>query len=235
MLAGQTGYGSNGIENFLFPLEDMFITQGEWEYTYSHDGTYAMDFQGWADGQRVYKCPVYAPFDCHCIEIYGSSAPAVLWESDNPVNFIDGTYDYACISFTHEDNTFQVRHVGDRKRQGEVISHTGTMGASGDHVHIEAKKGVGVTSGSNYYQNSYGWYMLKGSTHLYDLMGVNDTVITRDYYDNHNGQRIYYYWYSFQVNNPRPVPPTPTFRKSQFPWVLYARKLRDKNKFINRL
>ena len=226
MLAGQKGYGANGKQNFLFPLEDMFITQGEWEYTYSHNGTYAMDFQGWSNGSRVYQCPCYAPFDCHCVEIFGSSAPAVLWESDQEVNFVDGTVGYACIGFTHEDNTFQVHYVGQTLSQGDIISHTGTMGASGDHVHIEAKKGQ-ASSSSNYHQNSYGGWMLTGSTHLYDLMGINDTVLTRTYYDNHNNQRIYYPWLDFTINNPTPtpVPPSPT-RKSKFPWVLYARKLR---------
>ena len=44
MLAGQTGYGSNGKQNFLFPLDDMYLTQGSYTATYSHDGCYAMDF-----------------------------------------------------------------------------------------------------------------------------------------------------------------------------------------------
>ena len=46
MQAGQTGVGLNGKQNFLFPLEIMWLTQGCYEYTYSHDHTYAMDFQG---------------------------------------------------------------------------------------------------------------------------------------------------------------------------------------------
>lgn len=229
MLAGQTGYGANNIQNALFPLEDMFITQGIWEYTYSHDHTYAMDFQGWENGQRVYQYPVYAPFDCHCVAHYGSNAPAIVWTSDNPVNFIDGTIDYCTIQFTHENDSINRHPIGQTRRQGEVISHTGTMGASADHVHIEAKKGT--YSGFQYIADGgtsdSPTYRLKGSSPLYDLLGVNDTIITRSYYDNHNGQRITYYWNSYAVNNPQPGP-TPIFgKRTKFPWVLYARKFRN--------
>mgnify|MGYP003305300153 CR=1 FL=1 len=67
MRAGQTSIGLGGRENALFPLEIMWMTQGCWEYTYSHDHMYAMDFQGATLNSsdqviREYDCPVYAPF-----------------------------------------------------------------------------------------------------------------------------------------------------------------------------
>ena len=226
MLAGQTGYGANGKQNFLFPLDDMYLTQGSYTATYSHDGCYAMDFQGWSNGSRVYNCPYYAPFDCHCVAKWGSTSPMVVWESDNEVNFVDGTTGYACIGFVHDDNVNSI-NVGDTKTQGQTIGHTGTYGiGTGDHVHIEAKKGTY----DGYHQNSDGVWMLTNSTWLYDLMGVNDTIITKGYYVNHNNVRVDYPWTSFAVNNPSPSPTPWIIGKSKFPWVLYSRKLRNEIK-----
>ena len=221
MVAGQTGYGTNGKQNFMFQLDDMYLTQGSWQYTYSHDGTYAMDFQGYGNGHRIYNCPYYAPFDCHCVAKWGSTSPMVVWQSDNEVNFIDGSVGYACIGFVHDDNVNSI-HVGDTKHQGDVIGHTGTYGVgTGDHVHIEAKKGTY----DGYHQNSYGIWMLTNSTWLYNLMGCNDTVMTHDYYVNHQGTTVYYNWRNFIVNNPQPTPPTPTFpKRKKFPWFLITSK-----------
>ena len=44
MQAGERMVGDNGYENFLFPLEDMYLSQGSYTATYSHNGCYAMDF-----------------------------------------------------------------------------------------------------------------------------------------------------------------------------------------------
>lgn len=221
MQAGEKGYGSNGLQNFLFPLDEMYITQGSYAYTYSHNGCYAMDFVGWANGTgQINNYPYYAPFDCHCVAKWGSNSPQVVWQSDHEVNFIDGTTGYACIAFNHDNNLPNI-HVGDTCLQGDVIGHTGTYGGVGDHVHIEAKKGTY----DGYHQNSQGVYMLTNSTWLYDLMGVNDTTIYKNYYDNHNNQRVYYTFNSFAIN--LPYPPITTFKK-KFPWVLYARKLRER-------
>ena len=193
MQAYQTGYGINGLQNFLFPLEIMWLIQGYMSYTYSHDHTYAMDFQGAGYNSsgnvvRVYNCPCFAPFDAHCVARYGNNAPAIVWESDNEVNFIDGTFDYATIQFTHENNSLNVHHVGDTVSQGQVISHTGKMGASGDHIHIEAKKGhyTGFTYNADGGTSNLPAYRLTGSSPLDNLVGVNDTVIYKGYYDNHN-------------------------------------------------
>lgn len=225
MEAGERMVGTNGKENFLFPLEDMYLTQGSYTATYSHNGCYAMDFQGWSNGHRVYNCPYYAPFSCHIVAIWGSTSPMIVWQSDEEVNFVDGTTDYACIGFVHDDNTRSF-HVGDTRTQGDLIGHTGTYGkASGDHVHIEAKKGTY----NGYYRNSQGVYMLRGSTWLYNLMGVNNTVLTKTWYKNHNGVRVNYPWREFSDSPLPPIPPVPiTGQKWNFPWFLYARKLRSR-------
>lgn len=224
MLAGQTGYGGNNLQNFLFPLDEMYITQGSYTATYSHNGCYAMDFVGWASGTgQIDTYPYYAPFDCHLVAKWGSSSNyQCVWESDEQVNFVDGTVDYACVAFNHDPNN-QFFVVGTTRRQGEQIGTTGEYGAPGSpHIHIEAKKGTY----DGYHQNSDGVYMLTNSTWLYDLMGVNDTTLYKTYYVNHNGVRVDYPWATFQINNPQPRPWGG--KRTHFPWVLYARKLRSK-------
>ena len=217
MVANQTSYGSNGLQNFLFPLDEMYITQGSYTATYSHNGCYAMDFVGWNGTSQVTHYPYYAPFDCYLRVKWGSTSPMLVWESLAPVNFVDGTSDYACIGFVHDDNTPSF-NIGETRRQGEIIGHTGTYGnASGDHVHIEAKKGTY----DGYHQNSDGVWMLTNSTWLYDLMGVNDTTLYKTYYVNHNNVRVDYPWKEFTPS------PSYTHGKDKFPWVLYARKLRN--------
>ena len=224
MLAGQTGYGLNGKQNFLFPIDEMYLTQGSYTATYSHNGCYAMDFVGWNGSSQVNIYPYYAPFDCHLVARWGSSSPMVVWQSDNEVNFVDGTTGYACIGFCH-DNDVMSYTIGETRRQGDLIGHTGTYGATAYHVHIEAKKGIY----EGYHQNSYGVYMLTNSTWLYDLMGVNDTTLYKTYYVNHNDVRVNYPWDTFLINIPIPHPqPTPTREHGKFPWVLYANKLRKK-------
>lgn len=216
--------GSNGKEDFLFPLEDMYLSQGSYTATYSHNGCYAMDFIGWSNGHRVYNCPYYAPFSCTLVARWGSSSPSLVWQSNDEVNFIDGTTGYACIQFTHDDNVMSFT-IGETRSQGQLIGHTGTYGASADHVHIEAKKGTY----NGYYRNSYGVYMLRGSTWLYNLMGVNDTVLTKTYYVNHNNVRVNYPWEEFSDTPTPPAPPVWAGYSGQFPWVLYAKKLRTRH------
>ncbi len=218
MLAGQKSKGSNGYDNALFPLSFMYITQGEGNDSYSHNGTYAMDFSGWGINGYMPNSPYYAPFDCHCVAIWGSTSPMIVWESDNPVNYVDGTVDYMCIGFIHDDNTPSF-HVGDTRSQGDLIGHTGTYGiATGDHVHIEIAKG----QYAGYRQNSYGIYMLRNPYHIYNALGVNDTILVKDYYINNQSIRIDYPWDTFGLIIPK--------GKSTFPWVLYSRKLRNKRK-----
>lgn len=221
MQAGQTGYGLNGKQNFLFPIDEMYLTQGSYTATYSHDGCYAMDFVGWSSSTgQINIYPYYAPFDCTLVARWGSSSPMVVWQSNDEVNFVDGTTGYACIGFVH-DNDVTTYPIGLTKRQGELIGHTGTYGApNSPHVHIEAKKGVY----QGYHQNSSGVWMLTNSTWLYDLMGVNDTTLYKTYYVNHNNVRVNYPWTTFQHNDPAPTP-TPTGRKKdKFPWYIITSK-----------
>ena len=53
---------TNGIENFLCPFTDMYITQGAGEGT--HKGTMAVDVRGNNSGK---KYAYYAPCSLKCI------------------------------------------------------------------------------------------------------------------------------------------------------------------------
>lgn len=208
MLANHTYVGQNNKQNTVFPLEYMYITQGE-NGGYSHQGSYAMDFQGYGASGRILHCPYYAPVDLRLVAIADSNAHSYVYTSLNQVNFIDGTSDYFTILVAHDNDVY---NVGRQVNQGQMLGKTGTYGiGTGDHVHMEVKKGTY----EGCHTNSDGVYMLTNSTHLYDLFGVNDTVLVEDY--NYN-------WREFGSS------PTPsgdnTYKK--FPWVLYANKIRNR-------
>lgn len=213
MLANHTYIGSNGKQNAVFPLEIMYLTQGEGG-SYSHAGTYAMDFQGmYNPSTRRYRCPYYAPCNMRLVAIADSSSHGYVYTSENEVNFIDGTTGYLTMLVAHDNTSYS---VGRRVAQGYELGKTGTYGnVTGDHVHMECKKG----QWEGLVRNQEGVYMLKNSTHIYNLLGVDDTMLLVD-----GG----YNWREF---GDTPVPPTPTVTvKSKFPWVLYARKLRERRK-----
>ena len=209
MLANHTYVGQNGKQNVVFPLEFMYLTQGEGG-SYSHTGTYAMDFQGMSNvSTRRYRCPYYAPVDLTLVAIADSNSHSYVYTSNNEVNFVDGTTGYFTILVAHDDDSYS---VGRTVAQGYELGKTGTYGQStGDHVHMEVKKGTY----EGCHTNSDGVYMLTNSTHLYDLFGVNDTVLLVD-----GG----YNWQEFS-DSPFPY----SVRRSNFPWVLYARKNRHRN------
>lgn len=198
MTAGQKMNGENGLQNALFPFEYMYVTQGEHD-----DGLrYNMDFRGQNASGRVYKCPMYAPCDLRVV-FKGASAetnPTVCWQSINQVNFVDGSVDYLCISVSHDDN-WNSYNIGDTVSQGEVFSHTGTTGkVTGDHTHMVVGKGAyeGYYTPSGASGNT-----LRNQYHMYNALGVNDTVLVVT-----GG----YNWQEFIPYVP-PEPPTPPQKK----------------------
>ena len=206
--------GSNGKQNSVFPLEFMYLTQGEGGST-SHQGTLAMDFQGMSSySTRMLRCPYYAPVDLVLVARPDDANHVYVYTSINQVNFIDGTIDYLTIMFNHDNSVYALNR---RVNQGQEIGRTGTYGNGsatgvGDHVHIEAKKGVW----EGLIQNSQGVWCMKNADHLYDLLGVDGTTLIVD-----GG----YNWNRYGTQ-PTPISST---RKTKFPWVLYTRKLRNNN------
>lgn len=208
MLAGQKLNTSDGTQVMLFPLEYMNISQDEYGDA-SHQGSLNMDFLGWGPNGRILRCPYYAPCDMTCV-LHNENAWYNVWNSDNPVYLPDGTTSYICLMCIH-DNTLPP--LGTKVKQGDLLGHTGTAGnVTGDHVHLNMAKGL--YEGQE--QTPQGVWQLKNSIHLYYGMFVNDTIII----DGRNHP-----WITYDGGI---VPPTPIFKKRKFPWVLYARKLRNK-------
>ena len=209
MRAGQTLYDDDNNQVCLFPLEYMNISQGEGG-SYSHSGTYAVDFLGWGPNGRVYECPCYAPVDIKCVYAPSSNTYRI-YESLNKVHFADGSLDYLTIWFNHGNHNANI-HVGDIFPMGTKCNETGVSGqVTGDHSHIICGKGKYTGQ-----KQVNGNWTLKNQVHIYNALFVNDTVLVNDY--NYN-------WKTFEGGNPNP----PSMKKYRFKWVLYANKFRNRN------
>ena len=176
MIANQTLVANDGNEVALFPMPYMYITQDE-EGSYSHSGTYNIDFVGWNGSTQVYKAPLYAPCTMKVIEYLPTynGGNAVIFQSMGRVHFADGTLDYMTLMFMHCDEP-PYTNVGDIVRQGELCYRTGTYGnVTGDHVHSCLGRGQGGT----FVQRPSGNYDLSNRIHYYNGVYVNDTTIVQ--------------------------------------------------------
>lgn len=160
MVAGQKMVDNEGNEVVLFPMEYMYISQGEHQL-------YALDLLGWNKRGRVYDCPVYAPFSGRVV--YTGSDHNIIFQSLDKVRFVDGTLDYATILVAHSET--DVPLIGQVFNQGSLFYHTGNYGYSfGDHLHLE------VAKGHVRWENRH----LKNPYHMWEMMAVNNTVIKKD-------------------------------------------------------
>ena len=96
MQKGQKSIRS-GIEDFLCPFTDMYITQGS-NGRFSHQGTMANDVRGRESEVRYL---IYAPCDILCKKLYPDSGQA-MWQSKNKVRFANGRIDYATFMVAHD-------------------------------------------------------------------------------------------------------------------------------------
>lgn len=196
MRAGQKLVAPDGYEVCLFPLSYLMMSQDEGG-DYSHAGTLCVDFLGWGANGRIYDCPYYAP--CTCKLVNSTIDPGNnmrVWESVDKVHLPDGTLDYICWQFGHDENP-PYSTVGTIVQQGALIGHTGTAGqVTGDHVHYNVARGHFV-GGERVPPNNN--FQLKNSIHIYDANYVNDTPIIQGY--GHN-------WRTY--NGGGPTPPTPS-------------------------
>lgn len=208
MRANQTMVANDGKEVMLFPLEYINISQGE-NGQYSHQGTLNIDFLGWGANGRVFHAPIYAPCSCKCVAVITGIDNGRVFQSLDRVHTPRGL-EIVTFMFFHDNNP--IASVGDTFNQGVLIGHTGTAGnVTGDHMHFNTANGI--YAGGHTVPPASQWELVN-SEHIYDICYDNDTVIV-------NG-----YGYNWQKYNGG-VTPTET-KKSHFPWVLYARKLRQK-------
>ena len=197
MQAGQRLVDNTNHCVALFPMPYMYITQNE------HD-VYSIDFIGWSANGRVLNAPIYAPFD-GTITYKQRDQNTIVFESTNDVRCADGQLHHVRVMLAHADN--QPYNVGATFNMGDLLYHTGTAPpATGDHLHME----VGIGYSSSIWDPTY--QHLNNPCHMYDVYYVNDTTLTNP---------SIYTWKTWSGPSP-----TPTERK-KFPWVLYARKLRE--------
>lgn len=178
MRAGQKLYNENGVQVLLFPLDCIYISQGE-NGSYSHEGTLNIDFWGWDSNGRVRSKPYYAPCDIKCV-YKSTSAYYNIWESIEPVYCADGVVRKICFQNIHGNMLF---NVGTIKRQGEQIGVTGSYGyATGDHLHFNVANGE--YAGQIRVSPNNRW-TLKNSIHIYNACFINDVTVYHNP-DNYN-------------------------------------------------
>lgn len=208
MRANERLVASDDKEVMLFPLEYMYISQGE-NGQYSHQGTLNIDFLGWGANGRVLQAPIYAPCSCKCVAVITGIDNGRVFQSLDRVHTPRGL-EIVTFMFFHDNNP--IASVGSTFTQGDLIAHTGTAGnVTGDHTHFNTANGI--YAGGHTVPPASQWELVN-SEHIYDICYINDTVIEEDYGYN---------WQEYQGGDT----PTET-KKSHFPWVLYARKLREK-------
>ena len=166
MYAGQKSV-RGGIEDFLCPFTDMYITQGS-NSAFSHKGIMANDVRGAVAGVRY---PYYAPCTCVCRKVYPESGQS-MWQSVNKVRFANGRIDYATFMIAHDDT--QDCFVGQQVSQGSQIGNMGTRGMStGVHCHIQTEQGADTS----WWKNQYGNYQFNNEVDLDDMYFVDNTNI----------------------------------------------------------
>ena len=183
--------------------EVMLFPFDEMYISQGEHGGYCLDFVGWSPiSGQIAKYPYYAPCTCICV-FKSNQNDYVIFNSINKV-WIPGYTEpqYVCWQQGHDDTPC---NVGDTFFQGELIGHTGTTGqAAGDHCHYNTALG---------HYDGWASTQLKNSIHIYDCCYIDDTTIYRD---------LGYPWKTFGE-----TPTTQTSKKKNFPWVLYAKKLRN--------
>lgn len=160
------------MQKFKFPMEFLRVTQGEKD-SYSHADSLAMDFGGKDGGADRLYCP------CDMVVKrcrYNANGELYL-ESTLPVEFADGTTDYARLICLH-DNAFNVTE-GQVLLQGAYFYDEGGMGGGkagkyANHVHMEAGKGKWQSCTQQ--PNSRGTYVIENQSSLYDLFILGDDV-----------------------------------------------------------
>ena len=169
MIKGQKSV-RGGIEDFLMPVTDLYITQGSGG-SFSHRGTMANDIRGSESGVRY---PYYAPCDCKLINRILSNGQG-MWQSLEKVRFSNGNIDYATFVTCH-DETFDAQ-VGQIVKQGAQLGNMGTKGngVTGVHVHIEVAQHK--YDMNNWKKNSYGIYCFPNETDTDDCFFVDNTNI----------------------------------------------------------
>lgn len=202
MRAGERIVASDGYEVALFPCEALYLSEAR--DPDEHD-VLALDFLPRnTSGQVITGMSCYAPFSGTLV--YTGNDHNCILESDDRVHLPDGTLKYARVLVAHSWNA---PVYGTHYTQGDLFYTTGNYGQSfGEHLHMEV---ASVNSKTDRYWNPSG-IGIYGAIHMWNGLFVNDTVLLRP--ESYN-------WKLWDL-------PVFTVEKKKFPWVLYARKFRER-------
>ena len=140
------------VTKFKFKIDGKCIVTQLDNGQYSHQGSTAWDIASKETNKQL-SYRVNVPVTCKAVD---KTYHFTWWETNEPVEFADGTVDYLTMMFGH-DNDINA-YVGWSLKANTQLGNMGTGGnASGDHVHIEFGKGKYK---GTWYQNSQGVYVL---------------------------------------------------------------------------
>lgn len=156
-----------GIEDFMCPFTDMYLTCGPNESSY-HMGTMAIDVRGKEPGIRY---SYYAPATVKCIKTYKESGQ-VIWQSVNNVRCSNGYIGKVTFCTCHDDS--MDAYTGLIVPQGNQLGNMGTKGnATGVHCHIECSQ----SADTSWIKNSYGNWCFKTEVDPEDVFFMDNTNI----------------------------------------------------------
>ena len=157
----------------ILPYRHTWISQGI-NGAYSHRGTKAIDFGSLA-AFKDYN--LYAPFNGTVVWADAiSKGGAIAFQSDQPVEWADGTVDYMTVITGHDNS----RHVAGKKfAQGELYSHMGTAGGVSKHSHLEVQRGKFKKPTSTIPQQYGNVYKFENTVEPYKALFVTDDTVIR--------------------------------------------------------
>lgn len=156
-----------GIEDFLCPFTDMYLTCGPNE-SQTHMGIMAYDVRGVEKGVRY---PYYAPVTSKCIKTYPQSGQ-VMWQSVYDVRCSNGYIGKVTYMTVHDDS--MNAYHGLVVPQGNQLGNMGNMGnSSGVHCHIECSQ----SGDTSWFKNRYGNYMFNNEVDPENVWFMDNTNI----------------------------------------------------------
>lgn len=159
------------MQKAILPLRYIGISQPMYGKT-SHIGLKAIDF-GWNKDYKKESTVLLAPFDGEVVWKSGSSN-TIAFQSNEKVEFADGTIDYMTVITAHDNNA---PSKGKTFKQGEEYSHSGTAGGVPLHCHLEVQKGKfqSYTSIKNTsYDGRYNSYIFPNTYIPYEALFIRD-------------------------------------------------------------
>ena len=156
-----------GIEDFLCPFTDFYLTCGPNESKY-HMGTMAIDVRGKEPGVRY---AYYAPATSKCIKTYPESGQ-VMWQTVNNVRCSNGYIGKVTYMTVHDDS--MDAYPGLIVPQGNQLGNMGTKGnAFGVHCHIECSQ----SANTSWVKNGYGNWCFRTEVDPEDVFFMDNTNI----------------------------------------------------------